>query len=588
MCSCVVIVYFTLIMQPKPNNHKTTKPQNKFSLPYLGYGLGLRSKHYNHILANKPKVDWFEIISENYMNSTGRPREMLDAIRAHYSIVMHGVSLSIGSTDPLNMEYLRCLKKLADDIKPVWISDHLCWTGINGKNTHDLLPVPLTQETLEHITNRIKQVQDFLGRPLLLENPSTYLTFKADNIPEHEFMAMLSEKADCALLLDVNNIYVACFNHRLNAHEYINAIPANRVVQIHLAGHTNKGTYIVDTHDDHVTAEVWDLYNYAINRMGKISTMIEWDGNIPEFPVLEAELAKARERRIESGEWRTEKKPNLQSPLSNLGLQQLQANMQNAVLASDIIGVETWIVEKENFTPAAQIGVYIDSYRLRLAGILEDDYKKTAEYLGDDFKNLVREYIETVPSVFYDASKYSWQFADWLLTKTSSSGAALSSSSAALSSSSAAMSSSGLTRGSSNNMDSRMKCENDRLLIAVEVADIERKMAEGFNIKNSPAATSANFAGLTPQEFMGLKIAPRSASFLEHYPAKHGYLIIYRHEDKSYRLQLEKEEFIILSALKNGKNIGDALELLPENTDPAKIQNWFASWVKNHVLSLTK
>ena len=525
------------MMQPKPNNHSTTQPLNKFGLPYLGYGLGLRSKHYNHILANKPQVDWFEVISENYMNSTGRPREMLDAVRAHYPVVMHGVSLSIGSTDPLNMEYLLRLKNLADDIKPAWISDHLCWTGINGINTHDLLPLPLTAQALEHTANRIKQAQDFLGRPLLLENPSTYLTFKADNIPEHEFMAMLAEKADCALLLDINNIYVACFNHRLNAHEYINAIPTNRVVQIHLAGHTNMGTHIVDTHDDHVTTEVWDLYNYACQKLGAVSTMIEWDGNIPEFPVLEAELAKARNVNYKpSIEYCENKKHKPQ--YTNHNLHSLQNLMQSAIHSGSANGAETWIVEKENFTPAAQIGVYIDSYRLRLAGILQDDYKKAAEYLGDDFKTLVSEYIKTVHSVFYDASKYSWQFADYITDKT-----------------------------------------------AFEIADIERKLAECFNIKNSDAATAADFAGGTPQEFMELKIVPRSASFLEHYPVKHGHLIIYRHDNKTFQLQLEKEEFIILQALKDGKNIGEALELLPESTDPAKIQNWFASWIQNSLIS---
>jgi uncharacterized protein len=277
-----------------PTNNLST---NKFGLPYLGYGLGLRSQHYDHIINNKPQIDWFEIISENYINSRGRPREKLDEIRSHYPIVMHGVSLSIGSTDALDLPYLKQLKQLAAEINPVWISDHLCWTGISGKNTHDLLPMPLTKESLQHLIPRIKQVQDFWGRPLLLENPSSYLTFRADSIPEYEFIAELAEKADCALLLDVNNIYVASYNQRINPHKYIDAIPQNRVVQIHLAGHTNVGTHIVDTHDSHVSEEVWHLYDHAISRFGSVSTMIEWDGNIPEFAVLEAELAKTKKQK---------------------------------------------------------------------------------------------------------------------------------------------------------------------------------------------------------------------------------------------------------------------------------------------------
>jgi len=268
---------------------------NKFNLPYLGFGLGLRGQHYDYVLEHKPKIDWFEIITENYINQGGKPRHMLEQIKALYPIVMHGVSLNIGSTDPLNKEYLAQVKELAEWVKPAWISDHLCFTGINNINTHDLLPVPYTKEALSHIADRLKQVQDFYGRNILLENPSTYLDFKASQMPEHEFMAQLVDKADCGLLLDINNVYVSAFNHRLNAHDYINAMPAERVVQIHLAGHTNKGNHIVDTHDDHVIDEVWGLYKYAISKFGKISTMVEWDANIPDFVTLEAEINKARE-----------------------------------------------------------------------------------------------------------------------------------------------------------------------------------------------------------------------------------------------------------------------------------------------------
>jgi uncharacterized protein (UPF0276 family) len=265
------------------------------SYPFLGFGLGLRAIHYDAVLKNLPKnVDWFEIISENFIEAHKGYWEFLADLCKDYSIVMHGVSLSIGSTDTINLEYLKKLKKLAEFLQPPWISDHLCWTGINNKNTHDLLPLPYTEEALRHTTARVKQVQDILGRQIVLENPSTYLEFNSSTISEWEFLARLAEDADCGLLLDVNNVYVSSFNHGWDAKTYIDAIPAERIAQIHLAGHENRGTHIIDTHNNYVIDEVWKLYDYTIRSKGMINTMIEWDENIPEFSVLTAELDKAR------------------------------------------------------------------------------------------------------------------------------------------------------------------------------------------------------------------------------------------------------------------------------------------------------
>jgi uncharacterized protein (UPF0276 family) len=261
----------------------------------IGFGLGLRAPHYSSILETRPKqVDWFEIISENFLEAHQGYWDFLADLRADYPIIMHGVSMSIGSTDPLNFEYLAKLKKLADFLEVPWLSDHLCWTGINNKNTHDLLPVPYTEEALNHIVSRIKQAQDFLGRQLVLENPSTYLEFKNSNISEWDFIIAMLEQADCKLLLDVNNVYVSAYNHGYDAKKYIDAIPGRRITQIHLAGHNNFGTHIIDTHDDHVTDAVWDLYSHTIKTKGNFSTMVEWDEKIPEFPTLIAELNKAR------------------------------------------------------------------------------------------------------------------------------------------------------------------------------------------------------------------------------------------------------------------------------------------------------
>ncbi len=267
--------------------------KNRFSLPNLGVGVGLRTTHYNHILTNRPAVDWFEIISENYMQTEGRPLHVLDQVAEQYPIVMHGVSMSIGSTAPLDWAYLRELRTLRDRVKARWLSDHLCFTGINGRNTHDLLPMPLTEESLALVVSRVQQVQDFMQAPLLLENPSTYAAFAASTISEPAFLSALCEQADCALLLDVNNVYVSAFNHGFDATAYIDALPAGRVVQFHVAGHTHNGTHIVDTHIGPVVDPVWRLYEHACRRFSA-ATLLEWDAEIPAFDVVHAEAAKAR------------------------------------------------------------------------------------------------------------------------------------------------------------------------------------------------------------------------------------------------------------------------------------------------------
>lgn len=266
----------------------------RLGYPNLGLGVGLRTVHFQQILAERPAVDWFEIISENFMDSAGRPRYVLDQIAERYAVAMHGVSLSIGSTDPLDFEYLARLKRLADATRARWISDHLCWTGVAGINAHDLLPVPLDESTLRHVVARVRTVQDFLERPLVLENPSSYVTFAQSTMPEWEFLSRMAEEADCGLLLDVNNVYVSSVNHDFDPVAYVESVPHERVVQFHLAGHTDCGTHRIDTHDHHVIDPVWELYRRAHALTGGASTLLEWDARIPPFPVVHAEVLKAR------------------------------------------------------------------------------------------------------------------------------------------------------------------------------------------------------------------------------------------------------------------------------------------------------
>ena len=262
--------------------------------PNLGFGVGLRAEHYEDVLAGPRRVQWFEAISENYMDSAGRPLHVLEQVRRDYPVALHGVSLSIGSSDPLNARYLHNLRALVERIEPVLVTDHLCWTGVDGRAIYDLLPLPYTEEAVEHVVGRVRQVQDFLGRRILLENPSTYVQFRHSTMTEWDFLAAVAEQADCGILLDVNNVYVSAYNHGFDPVCYLDGIPTLRVGQMHLAGFTDMGTYLFDTHSAPVSPAVWDLYAYAVRRFGAASTLVEWDAEIPAFDRVCAEARQAR------------------------------------------------------------------------------------------------------------------------------------------------------------------------------------------------------------------------------------------------------------------------------------------------------
>ena len=281
-------------MHTPPRPHRDARIDSLAQRPFLGFGLGLRPEHYLEVLESRPNVDWFEIISENYLVDGGKPLHYLDRIREHYPMVMHGVSLSIGGSDPLDFEYLAALKQLAGRVEPAWVSDHLCWTGIDGRNLHDLLPLPYTEEAIAHVAERVGRVQDYLGRRILIENVSSYVTYTDSRIPEWEFLSAVAERADCHVLLDVNNVYVSARNHGFDPLAYLDGVPGERVRQIHLAGHSHNGALIIDTHDHPVPDPVWELYVEAVARLGPVSTMIERDDDIPPLDVLLAELVRAR------------------------------------------------------------------------------------------------------------------------------------------------------------------------------------------------------------------------------------------------------------------------------------------------------
>ena len=262
--------------------------------PALGCGVGLRREHFDCVTREWPAVDWFEAISENFIDSGGRPLHILETVRRRYPVALHGVSLSVGSADPLNETYLARLKALAQRIEPAILSDHLCWTGVDGENLHDLLPLPFTEEAIRHVVARVERVQEFLGRRILLENVSSYVTYRHSTIPEWEFLTEISKRSGCGILLDLNNIYVNSYNHSFDPGRYIDAIPEGSVGQFHLAGHTDMGPYLFDTHSCCVIEPVWRLYRHALKRFGPVATLIEWDMEIPPFSQLQQETQQAR------------------------------------------------------------------------------------------------------------------------------------------------------------------------------------------------------------------------------------------------------------------------------------------------------
>lgn len=261
---------------------------------YLGFGLGLRPNHYDDILEKKPSIDWFEAVTEDYLFPGGKRLHFLDRVRENYPIAMHGVSLSIGSCDPLDWNYLKQVKDLANRINPCWISDHLCWTGVNGTNLHDLMPLPFTEDAVKHVVDRVKQVQDYLQTQILLENVSSYVTYNHSMMTEWDYIKAIAEEADCLILLDINNVYVSSFNHHFDPLDYLRGVPKERVQQFHLAGHCNQGSHIVDTHDHEIIEKVWDLYKFSVKHFGYVSTMIERDDKIPPLDELLVELRKAQ------------------------------------------------------------------------------------------------------------------------------------------------------------------------------------------------------------------------------------------------------------------------------------------------------
>ena len=346
-----------------------------------GFGLGLRTQHYADFLARKQPLDWLEIITDNYLIDGGKPLAVLDTIRRDYPVAMHGVAMSIGSSQGVDVPYLQRVKALADRIEPLWVSDHLCWTGPGPEQLHDLYPLPYTDESARHVITQIRHAQDVLGRRLVLENVSSYVRYRHDSVSEWQFLAHIAEEADCLLLVDVNNIYVSSVNHGFDPLTYLHALPAQRVQQIHLAGHSDNGDHIIDTHDHPVAQPVWDLYAQACQRFGAVAAMIERDDHIPPLAELLDEMATAR--RIAAQHMASPEPVNaavmpLTPAVDPLPLAAVQRHFADQVLA-DALPPGT-----SDGPVTGRLPIYHHAYRARLADVLADTYAKTFLYMGSD------------------------------------------------------------------------------------------------------------------------------------------------------------------------------------------------------------
>jgi|CXWL01.1.fsa_nt_gi uncharacterized protein (UPF0276 family) len=412
------------------------------TITQTGFGLGLRTPHYSDFLAAKQPLDWLEVITDNYLVEGGKPLVVLDTLRRDYPVAMHGVAMSIGAPGGVDLGYLRRVKALADRIEPLWVSDHLCWTGTGPRQLHDLYPLPYTEEAARHVITQIRRAQDVLQRRLVLENVSSYIDFKQSCASEWQFLAHVANEADCLLLVDVNNVYVSSVNHGFDPLRYLRALPAGRVQQIHLAGHSDLGDHIIDTHDHPVAPAVWDLYGQACYLFGPVAAMIERDANIPGLPTLLDELAIARaiaSTCAAAGVAREEPSPTAQvtwpEPDDRAGaptLQQVQQILSHYILSPRNMDAgatalaspsepapppdATALVRvREGADSAQHLGIYHHAYRARLIEVLADSFAKTYLFMGSDsFDRDATAYAQAHPPTQRSLNRYGADFPNYL------------------------------------------------------------------------------------------------------------------------------------------------------------------------------
>jgi uncharacterized protein len=552
---------------------------SRFGTPALGLGVGLRSEHYGYLLREEPEVDFFEAIAENFLDTGGRPLYVLDHLAERYPVVLHGVSLSIATTDPLDRAYLAKLKRLADRVRAVWVSDHLCWTGVAGRTVHDLLPVPLTEGALAHVIDRVRQVQDLLERPLILENPSSYVQYARDTMSEPEFLVRLCEQAHCGLLLDINNVYVSAFNHGFDALGYLQAIPPEHVAYHHVAGHTHAITHIVDTHVGPVPDPVWELYQAYHAISGGRSTVLEWDEDIPSFEEVRTELHRARTYffapHVDGGEHlrsRAEGGMVSASLPSSEPLERLYSMVYDYIV-SPLDDPTAWVqahaeagLPLDTVRPSASLSgrerldCYRVQYLVRLGGALEADFVALRAFLGEAaFGQLVMAYLQAHPARSFTLSHLGAHLPGFLAGYP-----------------------------------------HPRRDFLVALAELEATRARLLDAPEGDELSPEDLTRLSPQTWSGLALKPRSTlqvlelthpahAWLEHVLARdsvrpstrrgRSYLAVYRQDFRLGHVALSRPQYRVLRALCSGQPLARALSAA-RGVAPELAAGWFADWVQ--------
>jgi uncharacterized protein (UPF0276 family) len=575
--------------------------------PSQGCGIGLRPPHYPSIVDQWPsEIDWFEAVSENYMDSGGRPLKILEKIRAHYPVALHGTALSIGSVDPLNEKYLERLKRLADHIEPFLVSDHLCWSGVGGENLHDLLPLPFTEEALAHVVARIQRVQEILGRRFVVENISTYVTYRHSTMTEWEFLTQVARRSGCGLLIDINNIYVNSFNHGFNALEYLKNIPAEHVAQIHLAGHTDMGDFLFDTHNADILDSVWGLYRQALQMWGPVSTLIEWDENIPAFEHMAGECRKAREiyrhfeiaggdRKIYGLDPSAPKSAAPQDdrlvsrPLDDrsaprvhdrsIPLAALQEQFKSRVLpqgaafikagSSDGISLREFLNRQGKVEGQERLTIYAGGYTARTQEALSEVYEAVHHVLGDEkFAALSREFALRFPPVDYNLSYAGRELPVFLESAPIS---------------------------------------QDFPFLA-DLAKLEWLIWEAFNAFDEKSLTPADIAGVPLEDWDRAQLVFQPSVHLlrsawpvldiwrrrkeapdearKNLPNGPQLVLVGRRGEQARCELLDENQFRLIEGLLEGKSLGELCETLAEQSgeDNLPVDSWFLAWIQDGLI----
>ncbi|HTL48841.1 MAG TPA: DUF692 family protein [Verrucomicrobiae bacterium] len=540
------------------------------SWPVLGCGVGLRSDHYNDVLREWPKMDWFEAVTENYMDSGGRPLHILEQVRRRYPVALHGVSLSIGSMDPLHPGYLQRLKALVERIEPFAVSDHLCWSGIDTQQLHDLLPLPYTEESVRHVVRRVDQVQELLRRPILLENVSTYVTYKHSTMKEWDFLSEVAARSGCGILLDLNNIYVNSRNHGFDPKEYLDAIDGSKVAQYHLAGHTDMGDFLFDTHTGEIINPVWDIYKDALARWGKVSTLIEWDEKIEEYSKLsrQAEMARALYDRAGTARQKAPVRVSLdKAPEAGPSLLESQRWMKSYIQphGSQEPHQEGSLLNRQGRASGEErMDVYAGGYAARMRDALDDVYEALNRILGEKlFWEMAQAYAAEYPSQEYNLSLAGRHLPEFL---------------------------------------QKQNPITAKFPFLPDLAALERLVAASFHAFDEKPLAPSDLAGLSPDDFERIRIffQPSVAVMKSAWPvcdlwearnAPAGKLnvpfegrpqnvLVGRRDLKVHCQVLDGRQVLLLELLLSGKTLGEACEILLQGGDePLPVSEWFAQWM---------